>query len=81
MAFNFGERILQRFQSKTLPAMVDAPWYISRNTLHHDLKIPTVREEIQRVRKMYIPKLETHPNFFCCESTRQQQRILQTEKT
>lgn len=54
--------ILQHFQSRNLQTMVNAPWYISSNTLHRDLKHPTVREDIQRVSKRYIHKLETHPN-------------------
>jgi hypothetical protein len=54
--------ILQRFQSKLLRKIVNAPWFVSNRTLHQDLKIPTVQEEIAKFSKKYISKLENHPN-------------------
>ncbi|PNF33116.1 hypothetical protein B7P43_G15514 [Cryptotermes secundus] len=54
--------IIQRSQSKILRAIVDAPWYVSNQTLHTDLKIPYVRTVItDRIQKHY-QKLESHPN-------------------
>jgi hypothetical protein len=41
--------LIQRFQSKTLRALADAPWYVSNLTLHNDLKIPFVKNEILRI--------------------------------
>lgn len=38
--------ILQRFQSKMLRIITNAPWFVTNDTLHHDLNIPTVKEEI-----------------------------------
>ncbi|KAL1116095.1 hypothetical protein AAG570_005590 [Ranatra chinensis] len=35
---------IQSFQSKALPTILDAPWYVSNHTLHTDLNIPTVRK-------------------------------------
>ena len=44
--------IIQRFQSKTLRRIVDAPWFVSNRTIHNDLKIPTVKEEITKYSKV-----------------------------
>jgi hypothetical protein len=54
--------ILQRFQSKVLGKITNAPWYVSNQTLHKDLKIPFVSEEINRFSQRYIDKLNSHPN-------------------
>ena len=43
-ASNPNIEILQRFQSKTLRSLIDAPWYVTNETIHHDLKIPTDKE-------------------------------------
>jgi hypothetical protein len=40
--------ILDRFQSKALRMIVDAPWYVPNTVIRRDLQIPTVKEEIQR---------------------------------
>jgi hypothetical protein len=40
--------ILERFQSKALRMIVDAPWYVPNTVIRRDLKIPTVKEEIRR---------------------------------
>jgi len=34
--------VMQRYQSKLLRAMTNAPWYVSNHTLHFDLRIPYV---------------------------------------
>ena len=54
--------ILQRFQSKVLRIIVDAPWYVTNDTLHRDLRIPTVREEIASCAIHYCERLASHPN-------------------
>jgi hypothetical protein len=41
--------LIQRFQSKTLSAIAATPWYVSNHTLHNDLKITFVKNEILRV--------------------------------
>jgi hypothetical protein len=41
--------LIQRFQSKTLRTIADAPWYVNNLTLHNDLKIPFVKNEILRM--------------------------------
>jgi hypothetical protein len=36
--------ILERFQSKVLRLIVDAPWYVSNSVIRKDLQIPTVKK-------------------------------------
>ena len=45
-ASNSNIEILQRFQSKMLRSLINAPWYITNEAIHRDLKIPTIKEEI-----------------------------------
>jgi hypothetical protein len=40
--------ILERFQSKALRMIVDAPWYVPNTVIRRDLQTPTVKEEIRR---------------------------------
>ena len=47
-ASNSDIEILQRFQSKTLRSLIDAPWYVTNEAIHRDLKIPTVKDEIHK---------------------------------
>jgi hypothetical protein len=39
--------ILQKFQSKTLRKLTNAPWCVSNFTLHNDLRIPYVKEVVR----------------------------------
>jgi hypothetical protein len=41
--------ILERFQSKALLMIVDAPWYVPNTVIRRDLQIPTVKEEIRHL--------------------------------
>ena len=54
--------IIQRFQSKTLRFLIDAPWYVTNETIHRDLKISTVKEEISKFRNRYNIKVNNHQN-------------------
>ena len=45
-ASNSNIEMLQRFQSKTLKFLINAPWYVTNETIHGDLKIPIVKDEI-----------------------------------
>jgi hypothetical protein len=40
--------ILERFQSKALRMIVDAPWYVPNTVIRSDLQTSTVKEEIRR---------------------------------
>jgi hypothetical protein len=54
--------IFQRFQSKILRKLTQAPWFVSNKTLHSDLQIPFIKDEITRFSKKYVEKLDNHPN-------------------
>jgi hypothetical protein len=54
--------IIQRSQYKILRAMTDAPWYVSNDTLHHDLGISIVSDVIQERSSNHHERLLTHIN-------------------
>lgn len=54
--------IIQRFQSKTLRTMVNAPWYVTNAQIHRDLKIPFVKDEINAIITKYRDRIDSHPN-------------------
>ena len=39
--------VIQRYQSKLLRSIINAPWYVTNQTLHSDLRIPYVRSVLQ----------------------------------
>ena len=61
-ASNSNIEILQRFQSKTLRFLLNAPWYVTNKTIHRDLKIPTVKDEIHKSRSRYNTRINNHHN-------------------
>lgn len=62
-ASNSNIEIIQRFQSKMLRMITKAPWFVTNQQLHHDLRIRTVKEEIQHSMKGYKERLNVHPNI------------------
>jgi hypothetical protein len=54
--------ILERFQSKVLRLIVNAPWYVPNSVIRKDLQIPTVKEEISRFSSLYAVHLRAHAN-------------------
>ena len=68
MVYNYGELhptnidILERFQSKVLRIITDAPWYVPNAVIKHDLQVPTVRQEVRTYSVTYHARLEGHPN-------------------
>jgi hypothetical protein len=54
--------ILERFQSKALRMIVDAPRYVPNTVIRRDVQIPTVKEEIRRYSSQYSAPLSAHPN-------------------
>jgi hypothetical protein len=54
--------ILERFQSKALCIIIDAPWYVPNNHIHRDLQMTSVKEEIRRYSNQYSAHFSTHPN-------------------
>lgn len=61
-ASNSNIEILQRFQSKVLRIITDAPWYVTNEILHRDLKVPTVKETTKEYCLKYRDRLEEHPS-------------------
>ena len=58
-ASNSNIEILQRFQSKTLRSLINAPWYVTNEAIHRNLKIPTVKEEISKYSNRYSESHQT----------------------
>jgi hypothetical protein len=54
--------ILERFQSKALRIIVDAPWYVPNNHIRRDIQMTSVKEEICRSSNQYYTRLTTRPN-------------------
>jgi hypothetical protein len=54
--------ILERFQSKALRIITDAPWYVPSAVIKHDLQVPSVRQEVRTYSVTYYARLEGHPN-------------------
>jgi hypothetical protein len=44
---------MERFQSKTLRLITDAPRYVPNVVIRNDLQIPTIKEEITRFSSKY----------------------------
>ena len=57
-------KILQRFQSKTLRSLANAPWYVSNRQLHTDLGFPFFADEIRKSSIRYHQRLAGHHNDF-----------------
>ena len=62
-ASNSNIEILQRFQSKALRSITNAPFYITNKALHNDLNIPFVKSEINKFSSRYLNRLSNHPNI------------------
>ena len=59
---NSNIEMLQRFQSKTLRSLIDAPCYVTNETIHRDFKIATVKEEIAKYSCRYSKRVNNHHN-------------------
>jgi hypothetical protein len=54
--------IFDRFQSKALRMITDAPWYVPNTVIRKDLKIPTVKHKISRYSYKCSKRFSVHPN-------------------
>lgn len=54
--------IIQRLQSKILRTIVNAPWYITNEDIHRDLKIPSIKDEIKKHSRNHQIKISNHLN-------------------
>jgi hypothetical protein len=61
-AFTSNIEILERFQSKTLRIIVDAPWYVPNNHIRRDLEVTSVKEEICRSSSQYYTRPNINPH-------------------
>ena len=59
-ASNHKIKILQRHQNKTLRLIVIAPKFISNKTIHNDLHMPTIKDEIKKNSENYLNRLSNH---------------------
>jgi hypothetical protein len=59
---NSNIAILERFQSKVLLLIVNAPRYVLNSVIRKDLRIPSVKEEISRFHSHYAVRLRAHLN-------------------
>jgi hypothetical protein len=57
-----NKKVLQRFQSNVLCPITNVPWYVLNLTLHIDLQIPFVTEEIKKYSTIYHSRLIRHKN-------------------
>jgi hypothetical protein len=55
-------KVLQRFQSNVLRSITNAQCYVSNLTLHKDLQIPLVTEEIKKYSTICHSRLIRHEN-------------------
>ena len=58
-----NRNIIQRFQSRVLPGIVDAPWYIRNDNLHKDLDVETVDSVIKKYTQSHEQRLQRHINL------------------
>lgn len=61
-ASNSNIEILQRYQSKTIRMIANAPWFITNDNIHKDMRIPKIRNEINRFSAKYLDRLSAHSN-------------------
>jgi len=64
LGHNLNIEITQRFQYKYNDRIiVNAPWYVTNDTLHHDLNVPYVNDEIKKFSQRYADRLVEQPNI------------------
>ena len=54
--------VIQRYQSKLLRTITNAPWYVTNQTLHSDLRVPYVHSVLQDYIHKHRSALEVHSN-------------------
>ena len=53
---------MERFQTKVLRAITNAPWFISNKDIYRNLDLPSVSETIAMFSERYVERLEEHTN-------------------
>ena len=59
---NSNIEILQRFQLKVVRRIVNAPFYVTNDQIHRDLKLTTIQEETSRAVSSYQFRIQNHTN-------------------
>jgi hypothetical protein len=65
---------MHRSQSKILRIITNAPWYVTSQTLHDDLKVPFIKDVIQEESINHHDKLGNYSNPILQPLLEQQQR-------
>jgi hypothetical protein len=53
---------MQRIRSEIVRMITNAPWYVTNQTLHNDLKVPFIKNVIQEKSLNHRDKLGNHSN-------------------
>jgi hypothetical protein len=53
---------IERFQSKVLRIIFNAPWFVPNWVIQQDLQIPSMKGEIKIFSEKYHLRLSAHPN-------------------
>lgn len=53
---------LQIVQNRTLRNAIDAPWFMTNEQIHNDLKIPPIEDVIQKIARRHFEKAAEHDN-------------------
>lgn len=61
-AKNSNIDILERYQSKTLRLITNAPWFVTNKNIGKDMNMLTVKQEIRKLSESYLQRLHNHPN-------------------
>lgn len=60
---------IQRMQNIILRTISNVPWYVTNAEIHEHLGMPTVKEELTKVKTGYRDRLEAHPNTLARQLT------------
>jgi len=52
-----------KIKNKYLRIIVNALWYVSKDTLHHDVNVPWIRNEIKELSQRCVDKMEEPLNI------------------
>jgi len=56
-------RNITKIPKQILRIIVNAPWYLIDDVLHHDFNVPYVRDETKRFSQRYADRMEEHPTY------------------
>lgn len=51
---------IQKLQNKILRDIINAPWYARNKDIHRNLRLKTVKEEVQRIAQKHEIRLKPH---------------------